>query len=486
MVGWPSPFGERRAWETGAAMLLLMAGVLAAGGCTEGGGAEERSGNRLLAERQVLSSCDTEPPAAESAGEPDAVEVVFWHGENDARGELLEDLVEEFDQANPRVTLHIEHFADGRDRVMQRWREAEPGERPSLALLSQDVTQLMADSLQTVAPGHCLAEAVPDVLPVIQASWTVDGLAQAVPFAVSTPVLFYNREMFEAAGLDPDNPPATLDELRAASQRIVDRGVASAGLVFSTAPSSGGSWFVNQWNAQAGELSLAPANGRGSAGHEVEVGAAWRDGPLREHLAWLQRMVADGLAVSLGQRSRSEDSFLPLFQDEAAMTLHTSAALMELRDLVGAPLGVAPLPGPGRGALPGGTALWLSAGKADRETQAAWRLAAFLASPEVQARWAAETAYVPITRSATTEAPLTSTWDACPQLSVPYRTLAAQGTSAIELGMSAGPQREIDRLLANAVDAIARGTDPAPVLSTAADDTDQLLAVYLASMSGRS
>ena len=68
------------------------------------------------------------------------------------------------------------------------------------------------------------------------ASYTVAGVQWAMPFNLSNPVLYYNRSMFEAAGLDPDSPPLSLDDLRAYSQAIVDSGAASYGIA-STADS---------------------------------------------------------------------------------------------------------------------------------------------------------------------------------------------------------------------------------------------------------
>jgi ABC-type glycerol-3-phosphate transport system substrate-binding protein len=107
--------------------------------------------------------------------------------------------------------------------------------------MTDDDTRRLADSGQTIAPGDCLRQALPDVLPSVAAAWSVDGVVRAVPFAVSTPVLVYDRPMFAAAGLDPERPPATLPEVRAAAEQLVDRGVAPTGLVFGTGASGGGS-----------------------------------------------------------------------------------------------------------------------------------------------------------------------------------------------------------------------------------------------------
>ncbi len=68
-----------------------------------------------------------------------------------------------------------------------------------------------------------------------------------MPFNVSNPVLYFNRKIFEAAGLDPDDPPVSLEELRAASEQIVSSGAAPVALVLDSGPDSGGGWFLEQW-----------------------------------------------------------------------------------------------------------------------------------------------------------------------------------------------------------------------------------------------
>ena len=82
----------------------------------------------------------------------------------------------------------------------------------------------------------------------------------------ATPSSTTTRRLFEAAGLDPDDPPVTLDELRAASQAIVDAGAAATGIAFDSGVDSGGGWFLEQWFARAGEPYADNGNGRSGAG----------------------------------------------------------------------------------------------------------------------------------------------------------------------------------------------------------------------------
>jgi sn-glycerol 3-phosphate transport system substrate-binding protein len=346
--------------------------------------------------------------------------------------------------------------------------------------MPEEATRLLADSGQAVAPGRCLAGAVPGLLPVVEANWSLDGVVQAVPFAVSTPVLIYNRRAFRDAGLDPDRPPRTLDELRSASEQLVEHGTAPTGMVFDTSAAGAPGWFVEQWNVQAEVVTLAPDDGhRGPADHAV-----WDEGPAVDHLAWLQEMVADGLAETVGDNGLESLTAVIGDPPKAAMTLHTSGALHLVSQAPPSPgfeLGVAPLPGPGRGSLPGGGAIWMAARRSGPETEAAWSLAAFLASPAAQSTWAAETGYAPVSETAPEMAPLQSAWLWRPQLRVGYDALLDRGRS---VGMSVGPEPEIKQLLADALEAVLGGADPEVALRDAATEADRLLRAYNRGLDG--
>jgi sn-glycerol 3-phosphate transport system substrate-binding protein len=229
---------------------------------------------------------------------------------------------------------------------------------------------------------------------------------------------------------------------------------------------------------------VRPGNGREGRAEAV----AWDEPWAAEPLAWLADMLASGLATSVGQSGSGANLEMAINEPaSAAMMIHTSGALAELlMGLDALPpadfeLGVAPLPGPGpgTGSLPGGTALWMAAGKPEAETAAAWELAAYLASAPVDARWAAATGYVPLSASAGSLEPLRTAWAEHPQLRVAFDTLAAEGPSPEEAGPVAGPQAELHQLLAGAVsDVVDDGRDPTRALEEAASDADRLLDAY--------
>ena len=429
----------------------------------------------------TLASCTGPQP-----DEPVTIRVA--HTEGVRAGQALEGLAVQFEATHPAIDVVVDNVTGGFEALMTEWRDAAPAARPDLALLPQHQTQRMVDSGQTVSPDRCIASVVPDMVPSIEAAWTVDGLLRAVPLAVTTPLLLYDAKAFQRAGLDPGDPPATLDEVRAVAEQLVARGATGTGMIVDTDVESGGSWFVEQWAAQAGEASVLPANGRGGGGRRAES-VGWDDGHAADWLAWLAAMQDDRLVVNIGGKEKAYDNLSRAVRpdDPAGMTLHSSGALADVQAfLAGSPdpdfeLGVAPLPGPGAGprSLPGGTALWQAAGKPVAQTAAAWQFAAYLASPPVNSRWAAATGFVPLSASATALEPLRSTWAQHPALRVAYDVLAAGGTSPEALGPLSGPAADLHQLLADAVvEVLERGGDPHEALARASADGDELLAAY--------
>lgn len=452
--------------------------LLLLGACSQGDDGAGGETVRTALPDVTLATCTGPRP-----GRP--VEIHLALPDGDQSIPVLGGLVASFEASHPDVDVVIDGVGGGHEGLMAGWADASEADRPHLALFPQHQSQRLIDSGHTVQPDRCMSTVVPDMLPAVRAAWSYHGSLRAVPLGVSTPLLWYNRRAFERAGLDPDDPPATLDEVRAASERLVETGVTDTGLVLDTSSESAGTWVVEQWLAQAGRPSVRPANGRDRHAETV----AWDDGAVTRWLAWLAAMVDEGLARSVGENSgRAENLFDSVRAGRpAGMTLHTSGALVGVLGLLPGmgladfELGVAPLPGPGpgTGSLPGGSALWLASGKPADEAAAAWQLAAYLASGPVNAEWAARTGYVPLSAAAPATGALQRAWADRPVLREAFDVLAAQGDDPEDLGPLAGPLAELHTMLATAVGQVVdEGGDPAEALADAADDADALLAAY--------
>ncbi len=425
--------------------------------------------------------------ALDAAGGP--VEIVFWHGMANELENALELLTDVYNGSQDRVRVRLENQTSY-ESTIDKYIQSSQSSRPTLVQLPEYTLQSFAESGTVVPMAACVEAAGYDTGQLLQRAvdaYTFEGIQWSMPFNVSNPVLYFNRPMFVAAGLDPDDPPVSLEELRAAAQALVDSGAASVGMVFDSGADSGGAWFLEQWFGRAGELYADNGNGRLAPATQVLF-----DSDLGvELLTFVQDMVDDGLAVSVGDNPGGQDAFLKLADPDApgAMTIGTSAALGTVVSLLGSgfveglgpeDIGVGPMPGPGDqpAAQVGGASLWLVADKGDAETAAAWDYVRFLVDAQSQSTWAAATGYAPVRADALDLEPLQTTYAVDPRFRVPYDQLTTESDSLAANGPVLGPQREVRDATARATAAVFGGADPATALAEAATAANALITSY--------
>ncbi|MGB0112142.1 MAG: ABC transporter substrate-binding protein [Ilumatobacteraceae bacterium] len=432
-----------------------------------------------------LPACPTDALDAEDG----TVDIVFWHAmANDLDPELIA-LTDAYNASQDRVHVELQNQI-GYDSVIDKYIAASSSSRPTLVQLPEYALQEFADSGTFVPTSSCIEASGYDtdpILPRALGAYQLEGVQWGMPFNVSNPVLFYNRKMFVEAGLDPDVPPVSLEQLQAAAQAIVDSGAASAGLVLDSGADSGGGWFLEQWFGRSGELYADNGNGRLARATEVlydnELGA--------ELLTFLQGMIDDGLAVNVGDNASGTDSLLKLADQTApaAMVMYTSAALGTVFNALGGgaipgltaeDVGVGPMPGPGEtpAVQVGGASLWIAGDKSDAETAAAWDFITYLTSAETQSTWAAGTGYVPIRADATMIEPLVTKYADDPRYKVAYDQLVSGQNDVVNNSPALGPLREVRAETANAVATVFNGGDAAEALAAAAEASNALIRSY--------
>lgn len=478
-----------------------MAACLAA--CSPGDGTTEVAGVTTPATSPVTTSADvlttadgagptTRPPitaagadesqrcTAPAPGAPHVITV--WHAFTPDTQRTFDALLDRYRSANPGTTVTSVKLANYR-QVIDQLRVTPAAQRPDVLVGDSLSLGLLVDADLSIDPLECTQGRAPatlqDLVPVVEATYTVDDRLVAAPYNVSAPVLVFDAVKFRTAGLDPADPPDTLDELLLASRQIVSSGAATYGMAAHDAYS-----LMEQWAAQRGELVTEPANGR--AGERATAYAI--DTPANtEALAWLRAIVADRLAVWVGANPSGIDDLLALVNPAtpAAMTAHTSASLGQVLQLVESggvgrvELGVGPLPGPGRGSHATGGALWLlDHGDAER-AGAAWALIDWLLRDDQIAVLDASTGYVPPRRSTTSHPVLSAAWIRHPQLRVAFDQLEATPVSAAAIGPLVGPRIDVaERLSTTIGDLVANGGDPAERLRLARQEAEAILRSY--------
>lgn len=417
------------------------------------------------------------------------VEITFWHGLTADNEVALNALVDEYNASQTKVHVTLQNQG-GYEQTIDKYLQSGQDGRPEITMAPEYAVQVLRDT-DSFVPVQACEEAegydLSPFLPAVISTYSTGGVQWSMPFNVSNPVLYYNRKAFVAAGLDPEKPPKTLEEVQQYSQQIKDTGAASYGLIVDSDFDGGGGWYVEQWFAKAGAFYANNENGRSAPPTEVLF-----DGQAGVDLfTYLRELVASGVAYNVGDNASGQDAFLKIADtaDPGTMTIGTSAALgTVLAGLNGgiAPgltaddLGVSQMPGPDGSptVLVGGGSVWIANDKGDEKTAASWDFIKFMVSAQTQSTWAAKTGYVPIRSDSTTLEPLATTYRDDPRFAVAYQNLYETPDEPTAVGPLLGPQREIRVLVARALASVFSGEDPQTALTDAATQADALLADY--------
>jgi len=275
---------------------------------------------------------------------------------------------------------------------------AELQQPPHLALLDPTDNQRFFGTSPRFLPLHQVMEASKLKLEARQffpqMAGAVDdlkGRIQALPLAHALPVLYYNRDAFVRAGLDPDNPPKTWWEVQTAAGKLFDAGYKCP------LTSSNFTWVhVDNMSSQHGEPVLARDGKTDRVALNTMVHV--------KHIALLASWQKSFYFHYFGPGREGDAKFM---SGECSMLTGESPFYAELKKSSGFRFGVAELPhyDDVRGArpadvLPDGASLWALPGKHKDEYAVAARFVEFLLKPEAQREWVQATGFLPMTPAA--------------------------------------------------------------------------------------
>jgi sn-glycerol 3-phosphate transport system substrate-binding protein len=411
------------------------------------------------------------------------VEITMWHSMPRANGDTLRALTDTFNASQSDVKVNLVDQVTYEDTFTKYKAGLSTGDLPDIVQLQGEDQQQMIDT-RTVLPASACAKAdkysFSDFLPRVVSFYTVGGTIYAMPFNTSGPVLFYNKNAFRKAGLDPEKPPTTFDEVRAAAEKLKSSGaVTNAGLGLKVDPG-----YFQQWNALAGRIFVNNSNGRKARATK----AVFNNASGLEIFTWMSDMVKDGLAATNPQQGPSAfDNLFGIGNGNYAMSIDTSAALGTIETLLAAgqypdlELGVGPMPGPrGNGAVSvQGGELFMVNKSAPEKQAAAWQYLKFLDKPESQVTWAVGTGYIPIVKQAAASQQIRDLWAKSPGYKVAYDQLLNGRTNAATTGAVIGPAPAVADIVRDAENSMfLEGTKPAQALKDALTKTTAAIADY--------
>ncbi|HKA94446.1 MAG TPA: ABC transporter substrate-binding protein [Acidimicrobiia bacterium] len=417
------------------------------------------------------------------------VEITYWQGGlQRANEEAILRLADKFNASQNDVRVSVVNQTTYADTLNKFRAGLSSGDLPDLVQIEDTGLQQMIDT-RAVLPAQACVDAdkydLSDNLKRVVDYYSVKGKLYPMPFNVSNPVFYYNKKAFEAAGLDPNNPPKTLDEVKTAAQKLKDSGtVSQAGMGLKLDP-----WYLEQWSALGGKTYVNNGNGRKSRA----TATTFDNATGKEIFTFLNDMVKAGLArTNPADGPQAFDNLIGIGNGNFGMTIDTSAALGTIQQLLSSgqypnvELGVAPMPGPNGkgGVLVGGGANYIVNKSSPEKQAAAWQFAKFLNDPENQADWSVATGYIPIRQSAADRPQVQQYWAANPAFKVAYDQLVGGVTNTATAGPVIGDYQGVRDAVLDAEQQMFNGTSPNAALKQAKQDANAKIQEYNSRVSG--
>ncbi len=328
--------------------------------------------------------------------------ITFWHSMGGVNGEAMTCLVDKFNAEN-EYGITVEAVYQGAyDDTINKLKSAQIGNMGADLVQIYDIgTRFMIDSGWVIPMQEMIDAAgydLSNIEPNIAAYYTTGEGLYSMPFNSSTPLLYYNKDMFEAAGIE--EAPTSFAQIADAGEKLK-----AIGCDETIAISVYGWWFEQLLCKQG--LDMVD-NGNGRTAPATRVVFDENGGALNILTAW-KKLYDEGYAPNVG-RSGSDTATTDFTSGKAAMLFASTATLKQILQDTGDSfeVGTAYFPkvndSDEGGVSIGGASLWALNNNDPVKAAATWRFIEFMISPESQAYWNAQTGYFPVTTAAADEA----------------------------------------------------------------------------------
>lgn len=369
-------------------------------GC--GGNKAAETGNKTegkTGETQETSGAEEVEMA--DASEVDGTEISFWHSMGGVNGQAIDTLVKKFNDENEYGITVKAQYQGEYDDSLNKLKSAQIGNMGADLVQVYEIGSRFMIESGWITPMQQMIDAdsydLSQIEPNLAAYYTIDNQLYSMPFNSSTPIMYYNKEMFEKAGIT--EIPDSLEGIEAVGEKLLNEG--GAGQVISLGIYG---WFFEQFIGKQGLEYANNGNGR----TEPATAVAFDENGAAENILTAWKSLYDkGYAPNVG---KGGDAGLADFSaGKSAITLGSTASLKQiLQDVNGKfEVGTAYFPKVKStdegGVSIGGASLWALNNNDPKKTRATWEFVKFLISPESQAYWNAQTGYFPVTTAAQEE-----------------------------------------------------------------------------------
>ena len=377
--------------------------------------------------------------------------ILWWHAMTAALGEQVNHLATTFNQSQDAVEVEPIYKGGYTDVLNATIAAARAGQAPHLVQIFEVGTRTMLEAGKAVKQVWALAKETgvaidPETfIPAVRGYYSLpDGRMASMPFNSSTAMMWYSKDAFRKAGLDPDKPPATWQEVVKAAQAIKAKDAAEIPVT-----SSWLSWIQLEQYSALHDIPFATlANGFEGLDAKLVINTK----PHVTHVERLLSMAKDGTFKYAGRDTQPDQL---LVSGKAGIHFNSSGMRGDMVKSAKFDWGQALLPydpdiiKTPLNSIIGGASLWTmtAPGRTSEEYKAVAAFLQFVAKPENDAYWHQHTGYVPVTMAGFELSQKQGFYDRNPGADLPVRQLTRGKVTDNSKGLRLGRFSEIRNII---------------------------------------
>lgn len=405
------------------------------------------------------------------------IEITWWHAMSGSNGKIVDAIVKDFNAAHPEFELKALYTGSYEETMTKYIASYRARTAPNLVQVYEVGTQQMLSS-GAVIPVYEIPGMVGEtwdwaqyVIPITN-YYSTDGKLWSMPFNSSTTVLYYNKDLYAKAGLDPNKPPTTWAELEAQGKKLLSSGAVQHVLSFGWPD-----WQLEQTFAAHNQLYANNENGRKGLATKVLINGDFGTMVLT---TWA-RLAKERIFIYGGPEYSANAAFQA---GRIAMLMQSTSSLAGIQKGSPFKVGATFLPRfegyPSGNTAVGGASLWVTKGQSKEQVKAVWAFLKYLSRPDVAVQWHKGTGYFPTVNSAV-QTLLDEGWFSKDQnyLTAFLQILSGRRDTDAATGVRLGPFVQIREFARTAIEKSVSGQlSPKDALDEAARKADQLLSDF--------
>ena len=405
------------------------------------------------------------------------VTITFWHAMSGSRLGVLESIIESFNATHPDFEVKP-LFTGTYAETLTKYVAAYPSKTgPNIVQVYEVGTQTMIDS-DAITPVYQIPEMLGEtwdwaqyVIPITH-YYSVDGNLWSMPFNSSTAMLYYNKDLFKAAGLDPNKPPTTWKEMEEYGEKFLASGVVDH--VYSTGWPD---WIFEQVLAIHDHLYADNDNGRSGLATKV----VFNDDFGQMVFETWTRLHDKGIYIFGGAEYSANSAFKA---GQIAMLIQSTSSLAGLLKDSTFKVGTSFYPRfegyPVGNSIIGGGSLWVTKGQSEEELRGVWEFLKYLGQEDIAIQWHKGTGYFPVSGAAL-KTLLDEGWFSADQafLTAFLQILSGRRDTAASTGVRLGPFVAMREIFVSSLEkSLAGQLSPKDALNEAEEKMNLLLKDY--------